>query len=93
MFMGQIFNSLYLLAFFSLLHMSNLVPQRIGGFDQTRHLAMRDIFSCKSDVKILMKWTKTLSSENQASFLQFSCLGASPLYPVFALKHYLLSSW
>ena len=40
---SEIFLSVYLLAFFSFLRLSNLVPHAKHGFDPSRHLARGDI--------------------------------------------------
>ena len=42
-YMGQIFKALYLLSFYSFLHISNLVPHAVSKFSTLKHLARGDI--------------------------------------------------
>ena len=60
MYMGQVFKALYLLAFYSFLRLSNIVPHAIHQFDPSRHLARGDVFLGKSSRKLLIKWSKTI---------------------------------
>ena len=39
----QVFNSIYLLAFFSVLRLSKMLPHSFASFDLSRHLARGDI--------------------------------------------------
>ena len=43
MYMGQVFKAVYLLAFYSFLRLSNIVPHSILQFDPSRHLARGDV--------------------------------------------------
>ena len=52
----QVFTSLYLLAFFSFLRLSNMVPHSFKQFDGSRHLARGDIIFSRDMAIILVKW-------------------------------------
>ena len=56
----EIFTALYLLAFFSFLRLSNMVPHTFKNFDGSRHLARGDIIFSHDMAIILVKWSKTL---------------------------------
>ena len=52
MYMGQVFKALYLLAFYSFLRLSNIVPHAIYQFDPSHHFARGYIFLGKSSGKV-----------------------------------------
>ena len=86
MYMGQIFKSLYLLAFYSFLRLSNMVPHAISQFDPSRHLARGDIIIGRSSAKVVIKWSKTIQSRDRVKLLDLPFLGSSDLCPIMALK-------
>ena len=86
MYMGQVFKALYLLAFYSFLHLSNLVPHASHQFDPSRHLARGDIILGKSSGKLLIKWSKTIQSRDRVKIIDLPFLSMSPLCPILALK-------
>ena len=59
-YMGQIYKALYLVAFFSFLRISNLVPHSIQAFSPIHQLAKGDLIFASPGVHIIIKWTKTL---------------------------------
>ena len=55
MWMGQIFKPLYLVAFFSFIRVSNLVPHKITAFSPLEQLTRGDIFFASPGLHILIK--------------------------------------
>ena len=92
MWMGQVFKSLYLTAFFSFLRISNLVPHTVATFSTLEELTRGDIFFAPPGVHLLIKWTKTMQTRDTVKLLKLPSLQGSPLCPVQALKTLLLVS-
>ena len=86
MYMGQVFKALYLVAFYSFLRLSNIVPHSLHQFDPSRHLARGDIFLNKSSAKILIKWSKTIQNRDRVKLIDLPFLAHSHLCPIMALK-------
>ena len=63
-YMGQIFKALYLLSFYSFLRISNLVPHAVSKLSPLKHLAREDILFRHHKIVVLIKWTKTMQSQN-----------------------------
>ena len=76
----QVFTALYLLAFFSFLRLSNMVPF---------HLARGDIIFSHDMAIVLVKWSKTIQSRDKIARIQIPVLPGSKLCPVAALKRML----
>ena len=55
-----VYTPLYLLAFFSFLRISNILPQAAKNFDKTRHLCVGDVVFAFQRAIIVVKWSKTL---------------------------------
>ena len=89
MWMGQIFKALYLVAFFSFLGISNLVPHKIAAFSPLEQLTRGDIFLAPPGLHILIKWTKTMQTRDNVKIIKLPTLKASPLCPVQAVKNLL----
>ena len=89
MYMGQIFKAVFLLSFFSFLHISNLVPHAMKAFNPLEQLARADIFFASPGAHVLVKWSKTLQSRNQVRILKIPYLKKSILCPITALKNLL----
>ena len=85
----HIFNPLYLLAFFSFLKLSNILPHTANTFDKTRHLCVADVIFSSSKAVILLKWSKTFQDRVKTTALDIPSLGASALCPVRALREML----
>ena len=77
---------LYLLAFFSFLRISNILPHSAAQFDSSRHLCKGDLISSANSVVIIIKWSKTLQDRKKVATVTIPALGASPLCPLNALK-------
>ena len=89
MFMGQIFKAAYLLAFFSFLRISNLVPHSISAFNPLEQLCRADIIFSDPGAHILVKWSKTLQSKNTIKIIKIPALPSLPICPVTALRNLL----
>ena len=83
---GLTFKALYLLAFFSFLRISNLVPHAIAQYSPLQQLSRGDIFFAHPGLHILIKWSKTLQTKDKVKILKIHQLGVSPLCPVAAIK-------
>ena len=81
-----VFKAVYLVAFFSFLRISNLLPHSIRSFDPTRQLPIGDLFFSEDGVTILIKWSKTLQNRQDTNTIFLPILGAPTLCPVAALK-------
>ena len=80
----HIFKPLYILAYFSFLRLSNILPHTVTTFDYTRHLSKGDVIFAQDQVLLIIKWSKTMQNR------QLPMLGSSPLCPVAALRSLLL---
>ena len=80
-----VFKSLYLLAFFGFLRISNLLPPSRLSFDLKKQLCRGDVITEVNYAIILVKWSKTLQASNQGSFIMIPQLGKSPLCPIKCL--------
>ena len=81
----QVFTSLYLLAFFSFLRLSNMVPHSFKNFDGFRHLARGDIIFSHDMAIIIVKWSKTLQARDKIPRIHIPVMPDSRLCPVAAL--------
>ena len=88
--MGQIYKATYLVAFFSFLRISNLVPHSISAFSPLEQLTRGDIFFAPPGVHLLIKWSKTMQNRDLVKIIKIPQLGTSPLCPVKALKNLLI---
>ena len=82
----HMFKTLYLLAFFSFLRLSNILPHTASTFDKTRHLCVADVIFADSKAVILLKWSKTFQDPVKTTTVNIPSLGASALCPVKALR-------
>ena len=85
-FLGDIFKSIYLVAFFGFFRLSNLVPHSISQFSLLKHLTRGDIFFSPSYVLVLLKWSKTMQTNDQAKLIKLPVLN-NGLCPSRALKN------
>ena len=81
-----IFKPLYVLCFFSLLCLSNILPHSVATFDHTRQLARADYICTAERAVLLIKWSKTLQNKKDIVTVPIPLLGDSPLWPVAALN-------
>ena len=80
------FSAIYLLAFSSLLRLSNIIPYSTSTFDVSRHLARADVIFAHDSAIILVKWSKTNQLRDKVARISIPSLPGSPLCPVVALK-------
>ena len=92
MHMGHICKAAILLAFFSFLRISNLVPHSIVAYDHLKHLSRADLIFAAPGMHIIVKWSKTLQNRDKVKIIKVPSLGKSPLCPVSAVKKLLSSS-
>ena len=88
-YMGQIYKALYLVAFFSFLRISNLLPHSTQSFSPIHQLSQVDLIFAPPGLHIIIKWTKTLQTRDKVKILKLPSLGSNPLCPVLALKNVL----
>ena len=81
-----VFSAIYLLAFFSFLRLSNIVPHSTSKFDVSRHLARGDIIFGQDLAIILVKWSKTNQFRDKVAKISIPVLSNSSLCPVASLK-------
>ena len=84
-----VYKALYLVAFFSFLRLSNILPHAAKNFDKTRHLCVGDVILSNHRAVILIKWSKTFQDRVKTTTIDIPSLGASQLCPVTALSHML----
>ena len=82
-----IFKSLYLFAFFSFLHLSNILPHSARQFDPTIHLTRGDLIFTQNSCTVIIKWSKTIQNRKDIKTIVIPSLGSSPLCPVASLQH------
>ena len=87
---SHIFRPLYILAYFSFLRLSNILPHTTTTFDYTRHLSKGDVIFAQDQVLLIIKWSKTMQSRQEIRTISLPMLGSSPLCPVAALRSLLL---
>ena len=92
MHMGHICKAAILLAFFSFLCISNLVPHSIAGYDHLKHLSRADFIFAPPGMHIIVKWSKTLQNRDKVKIIKVPSLGKSPLCPVSVVKKLLSTS-
>ena len=67
-----VFKYLLLLAYFSFLRLSNLLPHTVGSFDPTRQLARGDILFSNQGATLLVKWSQTQSGTSNDPVFRIS---------------------
>ena len=76
----------YLLAFYSFLRLSYIVPHSFKDFDTSRHLARGDVIFGDTSTVIIIKWSKTNQLRNKVHYVTIPKISQSLLCPVLALK-------
>ena len=84
-----VYTPLYLLAFFSFLRISNILPHAAKNFDKTRYLCVGDVVFAFQRAIIVVKWSKTLQDRVKTTTVDIPYLGASALCPIAALERML----
>ena len=88
-YLGQIFKTCYLIAFFGCLRLSNLCPHLVSQFSIFKHFTKGDVFFSNDKVILLLKWTKTLQFNNQIRLLKLPRLN-NVICPFNALRKCLM---
>ena len=81
---GLVMKCAILLAFFGFLRQSNLAPRGVQQFDPKRHTRRKDIVLTSHGVYIKLRWTKTIQTAQQPTYVPLPRIPASPLCPVTA---------
>ena len=83
---AEVYKCAFIVAFFSFLRRSNLVPDSVHSFDKHRHLCRGDIFVEHDCLIILIKWSKTLQCHERVVTIPLASLPGHPLCPVSAYQ-------
>ena len=88
--LGQpyMYRSIFLIAFFGFLRISNCVPRSGRSFDLLRQLARGDILVTHPGLQIVVKWSKTIQKCNTFKTIPIGTIPGSPLCPVSAFLAY-----
>ena len=81
-----VFKPLYLVAFFSFMRLSNLLPHSISTFDHTRQLAKGDVIFGQQGAVLVVIWSKTMQNRNEFATIPLPDLQHSSLCLVTALR-------
>ena len=77
-YMGQIFKALYLLSFYT-----------IAQFSPLKHLARGDVILRPDKIVVILKWSKTMQTNNQIKLITVPRIPNSSICPVVAIKNLL----
>ena len=83
---GVVYRAVFLTGFFAFFRLSNLVPHSVSSFDPSRHLTGHDVFFTPKNVKLLIKWSKTMQSRDTAQCITLPKLQDPTICPYSALK-------
>ncbi|CAH1253130.1 Hypp1093 [Branchiostoma lanceolatum] len=78
--------SAILIAFFSYLRKSNLVPPSSTKFDPIKHLSRQAILVAKSSLLVNVSWSKTLQARERTISIPVLAIPGHPLCPVTAYR-------
>ena len=84
-----IFKSVYLVAFYSFLRISNLVPHSIAAFSPLEQLARGDVFFAPPGLQLLITWSKTLQNRNKVIVIKLPAIKNVAICPVYHIKQLL----
>ena len=82
-----VFKALYLLAFYSFLRLSNILPHSVSPFDSTLYVGAV-IFAGQYAV-VIIKWSKTMQDRSKVASISIPALVSASICPVSALTHML----
>ena len=83
---SSVFKSIYLLAFFGFLRISNMAPSSKTSFDISKQLCRGDIICHDTAAVLLIKWSMTVQMKKTGTYITLSKLGSSPLCLIGAFK-------
>ena len=75
-----------LTAFFGFFRLSNIAPHAKAEFDSTKHFTGGDLFFLQNEVRLLLKWSKTIQFRDQYKMVILPKLGVSSICPYHALE-------
>ena len=81
-----VFRPLYLVAFFSFMRLSNLLPHSVSMFHHTRHLARGDVIFGQPGAVLVVTWSKTMQNRREFATITLPDLQGSSLCPITSLK-------
>ena len=81
-----VYRAVMLTEFFGFFRLSNMAPHSHREFDSTRHFTGGDVFFLEHEVKILLKWSKTIQYRDQFKLIVLPKLGDSAICPYQALQ-------
>ena len=81
--------TLLIFGFFLMARKSNLVPDSVNKFDQSRHLCLSDIILSENLVLVALKWSKTNQFGERQHFVPLLAMPDSVLCPVKAFKQHI----
>ena len=83
---GKILKAVILTGFFTFLRLLNLCPHFLASFDSSRHLTGDDVLFTKKQLKLVIKWSKTIQTRDSVQILTLPRLFDKKLCPRSALK-------
>ena len=81
-----VYKAVLLTAFFGFFRLSNIAPHAKAEFDSTRYFTGGDVFFLETEVRMLLKWSKTIQFRDQYTLVVLPKLGVSSICPYQALK-------
>ena len=66
----ELFRTIFLVAFFVFLRMSNIAPHSRSKFDPSGHILRQDIIFAHPGIHLILKWTKTLQDSSSHHIVQ-----------------------
>ena len=82
---GITYKAMFLVSYFGFFRLSNLIPHAVSDFDPTRHFAAGDVIFTKHNVKMILKWSKTIQTRDQVKLITLPRLD-SDICPFMALR-------
>ena len=86
---GPVYKCIFIIAFFGLLRLSNLVPDSAASFKVAENLCCADVWEQDPGLIVMMRWAKTQQKRSQPLLVALPCLSSrSNICPVAAFKAY-----
>ena len=82
---GITYKAMFLVSYFGFFCLSNLVPHAVKDFDPTCQFAGRDLIFTNSNVKMVLKWSKTIQNRDKVKVITLPRLDC-PICPFLALQ-------
>ena len=83
-----LYKSIFLLAFYTFLRISNFSPSSDAEFDTTRHLTRGDIVWGMPGAHLIVKWAKNLQERTKCHVIQIPIIKNKQLCPILAMQTY-----